>query len=143
MKLSFAQAANYLNIKSLLDLGCLTVANMIKGESVCHTAQRNCADNVLTIRSVPFSPFNLTLSHAAFACRIPADMQACSRCIACRHGSSGNFYCLPKWCWAVCFVQAKLRRRSGRPSTSRYAPENVIHALLPIFLLIISLAFPA
>ena len=29
------QAANYLNIKSLLDLGCLTVANMIKGESSC------------------------------------------------------------------------------------------------------------
>jgi hypothetical protein len=26
-----AQAANYLNIKSLLDLTCLTVANMIKG----------------------------------------------------------------------------------------------------------------
>ncbi len=25
------QAANYLNIKSLLDLTCLTVANMIKG----------------------------------------------------------------------------------------------------------------
>ena len=30
------QAANYLNIKSLLDLGCLTVANMIKGESQHH-----------------------------------------------------------------------------------------------------------
>lgn len=29
------QAANYLNIKSLLDLGCLTVANMIKGEHFC------------------------------------------------------------------------------------------------------------
>eukprot|EP00191_Tetraselmis_sp_GSL018_P001321 CAMPEP_0177594766 /NCGR_PEP_ID=MMETSP0419_2-20121207/9964_1 /TAXON_ID=582737 /ORGANISM="Tetraselmis sp., Strain GSL018" /LENGTH=151 /DNA_ID=CAMNT_0019086113 /DNA_START=441 /DNA_END=894 /DNA_ORIENTATION=+ len=28
-----AQAANYLNIKSLLDLTCLTVANMIKGKS--------------------------------------------------------------------------------------------------------------
>lgn len=28
------QAANYLNIKGLLDLTCQTVANMIKGESV-------------------------------------------------------------------------------------------------------------
>jgi len=27
------QAANYLNIKALLDLTCMTVANMIKGES--------------------------------------------------------------------------------------------------------------
>lgn len=30
---SAAQAANYLNIKQLLDLTCLTVANMIKGKS--------------------------------------------------------------------------------------------------------------
>ena len=29
--LCLLQAANYLNIKSLLDLTCLTVANMIKG----------------------------------------------------------------------------------------------------------------
>lgn len=29
--LAHMQAANYLNIKALLDLGCLTVANMIKG----------------------------------------------------------------------------------------------------------------
>ena len=32
----FMQAANYLNIKSLLDLTCLTVANMIKGDSGNH-----------------------------------------------------------------------------------------------------------
>lgn len=33
-----SQAANYLNIKSLLDLTCLTVANMIKGGSVMSIA---------------------------------------------------------------------------------------------------------
>ena len=31
MMIRCVQAANYLNIKSLLDLTCLTVANMIKG----------------------------------------------------------------------------------------------------------------
>lgn len=29
------QAANYLDSKKLLDLTCLTVANMIKGERLC------------------------------------------------------------------------------------------------------------
>jgi hypothetical protein len=34
------QAANYLNIKALLDLGCLTVANMIKGALLGPNATR-------------------------------------------------------------------------------------------------------
>lgn len=33
LSLHIMQAANYLNIKQLLDLTCLTVANMIKGKS--------------------------------------------------------------------------------------------------------------
>jgi hypothetical protein len=33
------QAANYLNIKNLLDLTCLTVANMIKGAQATHTTR--------------------------------------------------------------------------------------------------------
>ena len=36
-----AQAANYLNIKTLLDLGCLTVANMIKGAPL-HACSAEC-----------------------------------------------------------------------------------------------------
>ena len=41
------QAANYLNIKALLDLGCLTVANMIKGASL---AERPCLSNMFIER---------------------------------------------------------------------------------------------
>jgi hypothetical protein len=33
-----SQAANYLNIKELLDLTCLTVANMIKGTFVLQSS---------------------------------------------------------------------------------------------------------
>ena len=36
------QAANYLNIKSLLDLTCLTVANMIKGALGCQPSLLLC-----------------------------------------------------------------------------------------------------
>jgi hypothetical protein len=42
----YLQAANYLNIKSLLDLGCLTVANMIKGEDASfkdRTLHKDCS----------------------------------------------------------------------------------------------------
>lgn len=45
----FMQAANYLNIKSLLDLTCLTVANMIKGsvDTDNHNLQSFCAERFL------------------------------------------------------------------------------------------------
>ena len=46
------QAANYLNIKSLLDLTCMTVANMIKG------APQPCTSSgLLSPRARTRSPF--------------------------------------------------------------------------------------
>lgn len=40
------QAANYLNIKSLLDLTCLTVANMIKGIATVLMCSLSCGCDI-------------------------------------------------------------------------------------------------
>lgn len=44
------QAANYLNIKELLDLTCLTVANMIKGEGLRRAFLTSTSSVLFSIR---------------------------------------------------------------------------------------------
>jgi len=51
-----AQAANFLNIKQLLDLTCLTVANMIKGASPRRVPQRYAPPRVGPPRASPLRP---------------------------------------------------------------------------------------
>ena len=61
------QAANYLNIKELLDLTCLTVANMIKGTyTPCASVHSLCVASVARagfqqprLKTNPFSRFVL------------------------------------------------------------------------------------
>jgi Skp1 family, dimerisation domain len=58
---SALQAANYLNIKSLLDLTCLTVANMIKGVlnmqhcSICQCAMSTGIRLLTLVRTIPMN----------------------------------------------------------------------------------------
>jgi hypothetical protein len=107
------QAANYLNIKSLLDLGCLTVANMIKGKSQHHhlppqpwdlhrissLQERFCTSSVVGIapcakwQSLACWPAGLVLRQAGLTDRIDYGF--------------------------VLVVQERRRRKSARHSTSR------------------------
>jgi hypothetical protein len=113
-----AQAANFLNIKQLLDLTCLTVANMIKG--ACAPRDPSCAHpratlyrgphrNALAARGLAPAAACGARDREADACRGERCAWLCDVQLGLTHRPLARHSLL----------QARRRRRSARPSTSR------------------------
>lgn len=95
-----AQAANYMNIKNLLDLTCLTVANMIKGaRSICRFLFAETQWPRIASDSLAHPPCARITSAVRFCCAHPDRVRLLSLRLR--------------------FAQGSRRRRSARPSTSR------------------------